>query len=64
MAGLGHLGGTKMTSNPFLHLKCTQHKMEHAGGEAGETGEHGALEMQTHAAARSQVLLAPGARIT
>ena len=42
-----HLGGTKMISTPFLHLKCA--KWSTPGGEGGEGG---APEMQPHAAAR------------
>ena len=58
----GQLGGSENDFNIFFTPKMR--KMEHAGGGPGEHGEHGAPEMQPHAAARGQVLHAPGARIT
>ena len=56
---MGQLGGDENDFDTFFSPKMR--KMEHAGGEAGEGG---APEMQPHAAARGQVLHAPGARMT
>ena len=55
---------TPRTFNPQPLFTPKMCKIEHADGELGEHREHEALEMQPHAAARSQVLHAPGARIT
>ena len=52
----GHLGGYENDFDPFLHQTCAKWNKP--------AQEHEAPEMQPHAAARGQVLHAPGARIT
>ena len=62
LAALGSSWGYENDFDPFF--TSSMRKMENAGTEHGDHGEHGAPEMQPHTAARGQVLHGLGTRIT